>query len=187
VKYLKTPQEQRTPENGKDLLEKLATYLRTFIVFPHSWFPDVLASWVLGTYLFPVFQTYPYLWITSPAPGCGKSILGGIIASLSFNGEFLVAPTEAQLFHLPEGSRGVQVWDELEHAEEIDKKRFNAMRPVLLNGYRNGGTVPRQVGNHFEKSVRYHVFCPRVLIGLTKPPEPAVQRSIRAGGPDLSR
>jgi hypothetical protein len=179
VDYLQTPQEQRVPANGKELLKDLSTHLKGFIVFPQSWFPDVLAAWILGTYLFPMFQTYPYLWITSPEPGCGKSILGGMIASLSFNGEFLVAPTEAQLFHLVESSRGVQVWDEVEHIEETDKKRFNAMRPVLLNGYRNGGTVPRQKGQYYEKSAKYHVFCPRVLIGLTKPPETALQRTIR--------
>jgi hypothetical protein len=179
VEYLEAPQEQKIPADGKKLLEDLSAYLKRFMVFPEPWFPEVLASWILGTYMFPIFQTYPYLWITSARPGCGKSLLGGIVANLSFNGEFLVAPTEAQLFHLPESSRGVQVWDEVECDEETDKKRFNTMRPVLLNGYRNGGTVPRQKGQHYEKSVRFHVFCPRVLIGLTKLPEPALQRTIQ--------
>jgi hypothetical protein len=178
-KHLETPNEERTPENGNKLLVEIADYLRKFVIFPEAWFPDVLATWMLGTNLFPLFQTYPYLWITSPEPGCGKSLLGGLIAKLSFNGEFMVAPTEAQLFHLPESSRGVQVWDEVENREETDTKKFNMMRPVLLNGYRNGGVVPRQVGRNFEKAARYHVFCPRVLIGLTKLPETAQQRSIQ--------
>ena len=177
--YLVTPEEQRVHADGSILLADIAAYLRKFVVFPHSWMGDVLATWILGTNLFPVFQTYPYLWITSAEPGCGKSLLGGIIAKLSFNGEFMVAPTEAQLFHLPESSRGVQVWDEVENQEETDQKRFNMMRPVLLNGYRNGAAVPRQVGKHFEKAARYHVFCPRVLIGLTKLPLTALQRSIQ--------
>jgi len=178
-RFLATPVEQRAPESGSKVLGDIAAYLKKYVVFPQSWLPDVLATWTLGTYLFPVFQTYPYLWITSPEPGCGKSLLGGIIANVSFNGEFMVAPTEAQLFHLPESSRGVQVWDEVENREETDTKRFNMMRPVLLNGYRNGGAVPRQIGKHFEKAARYHVFCPRVLIGLTKLPEPALQRTIK--------
>jgi hypothetical protein len=178
VKYLETRPEGML-EDGRKLLDDLAAYLKRFIVFPKPWFPEVLASWILGTYVFPVFQTYPYLWISSPAPGCGKSLLGGIMAKLSFNGEFMVAPTEAQLFHLAESSRGVQVWDEVENSEEVDKKRFNLMRPVLLNGYRNGGAAPRQVGKNFERSARYHVFCPRVLIGLTKLPETALQRTIQ--------
>jgi hypothetical protein len=90
----------------------------------------------------------------------------------------MVAPTPAQLFRLPEFTRGVQVWDEIERKEETDKQSFNAIQPVLLNGYRNGGAVPRQVGKAFQKAAKFHVFCPRVLIGLTKLPEPARQRTI---------
>jgi len=178
-KYRAASQEQRAPENGKNLLRDLATYLRRFVVFPQVWLPEGLATWILGTYLFPVFQTYPYLWITSAMPGCGKTALGGLIAQLSFNGQLMVAPTEAQLFHLPETSRGVQVWDEVENREETDRKKFSMILPVLLNGYRNGGAVPRQTGKHFETSAKFHVFCPRVLIGLTKLPEPALQRTIQ--------
>jgi hypothetical protein len=177
--FLKYQANEQEPEDGGKLLKDIATFVTGFVVLPQSWLGDVLSAWILGTYLFPVFQTYPYIWITSKEPGCGKSLLGGIIAKLSFNGEFMVAPTEAQLFHLPESSRGVQVWDEVENREETDTKRFNMMRPVLLNGYRNGGVVPRQIGKHFEKGARYHVFCPRVLIGLTKLPETALQRSIQ--------
>jgi len=177
-KYLKAMREGRESANDSKLLADLATYQKRFVVFPQSGLPEVLAAWIQGTYLFPMFQTYPYLRITSATPGCGKSLLGEIIAKLSFNGEFMVAPTEAQLFHLPEVSRGVQVWDEVECGEDSEKKRFSALLPVLLNGYRNGGAVPRQSGKHFEKSTRYHLFCPRVFIGLTKLPEPALQRTI---------
>lgn len=179
VKYLKALREGRESANDKKLLTDLATYQKRFVVFPQAWFPHMLARWIQGTYLFPMFQTYPYLRITSATPGCGKSLLGEIIAKLSFHGEFMVAPTEAQLFHLPEVSRGVQVWDEVECGEDSEKKRFSAILPVLLNGYRNGGAVPRQTGKNFERSTRYHVFCPRVFIGLTKLPEPALQRTIQ--------
>jgi hypothetical protein len=137
-----------------------------------------MATWVFGTYLFPMFQAYPYLWLTSPEPGCGKSLLGQILANLSFNGEFMASPTEANMFHLPEQNRGVQVWDEVEFADQLEKSRFQSVKAVLLNGYRNGGVVPRQVGSNWDKQVKYHVFCPRVLIGLSQLPETARQRSI---------
>ena len=177
--FLKLPAKSRPSANGMSVIKSLAAYFKRFVTFSHSWWPDVLACWTLGTYLYPIFQTYPYLRITSPQPGCGKSQLGGIIAALSFNGELMVSPSEAQLFRLPEITRGVQVWDEVETSGYVDQKRFATIQPVLLNGYRIGGSVPRQVGKGYEKSARFHVYCPRVFIGLSALPEAASQRTIK--------
>ena len=172
---------QDVAAEAREVLEFLAAYLKRFIVFPDTWWPQVLATWVLGTYLYPIFQTYPYLHITSPEPGCGKSLLGQIIANLSFNGELLTSLTEANLFRLVETNRGVQVWDEVELKSEPEMRRFQAQKAILLNGYRNGGVVPRTEGKGNLKVVRFHVYCPRVLIGLSSLPEPAQQRTIVLG------
>jgi len=96
------------PDKGHplvDLPSQLAAYYRRFIVFAEPWWPEVLALWTLGTYLYPIFSAYPYLRISSPEPGCGKSLLGQIIANLSFNGELMVSPTEANIFRLAESER----------------------------------------------------------------------------------
>jgi hypothetical protein len=52
------------PKTARNWLT-ISHILKRFIVFPKPWFPGVLATWILGTYVFPMFQTYPYLWITS--------------------------------------------------------------------------------------------------------------------------
>ncbi len=163
--------------DGTKLLTHISEYLRAFVAFPDPKWADPLAVWVLGTYLFPMFQTYPYVWITSPKPGSGKSVLGQLIANVSFGGEFMVSPNEAHLFRLAE-SRGTQVWDEIELSVDTEKKRFERIQPILLNGYRNGGVVPRQRSKSYEYTDKYHVFCPRVFIGLSRLPEPALQRTI---------
>lgn len=178
IAYLATNPASCPREDLNALLLELAVYFNQFVVFPERHWSRVIASWTLGTYLYPMFQAYPYLWLTSPAPGCGKSLLGQILANLSFNGEFMASPTEANMFHLPEQNRGVQVWDEVEFANQVEKSRFQSVKAILLNGYRNGGVVPRQVGNSWDKQVKYHVYCPRVLIGLSRLPETARQRSI---------
>jgi hypothetical protein len=149
--------------------KQLADYYRRFVVLPAPWWADLLALWTLGTYVYPIFSAYPYLRISSPEPGCGKSLLGGIISNLSFNGEMLVSPTEANIFRLAETERGVQVWDEVENESNIERNRLQAMKSVLLNGYRAGAVVPRQertAGGQFS-TTRFHVFVPRVLIGLS--------------------
>jgi hypothetical protein len=178
VAYLESNPTTCPTEELNALLIELAEYFRRFVIFPWKHWASVMATWTLGTYLFPVFQAYPYLWLTSPEPGCGKSLLGQILANLSFNGEFMSSPTEANMFHLPEQNRGVQVWDEVELANQIEKSKFQSVKAILLVGYRNGSTVPRQVGKNWDKQVKYHVYCPRVVIGLSRLPETAQQRSI---------
>jgi hypothetical protein len=163
-----------------DVPQRLATYYRRFVVFDPPWWPEVLALWTLGTYLYPIFTTYPYLRISSPEPGCGKTLLGELIAKLSFNGELMVSPTEANIFRLAESERGTQVWDEVENREDVDQNRLKAVKSVLLNGYRSGGAVPRQerISSAEFKTVRFHVYVPRVLIGLSDLPEVVQQRVI---------
>src|SRR5438309_3354243 len=53
------------------------------------------------------------------------------------------------------------------------------MKGILLNGYRSGATVPRQerTGGQFQ-TVRFHVYVPRVLIGLSELPPVVQQRTI---------
>jgi len=176
TKPTKCPREELSA-----LLIELADYFSRFVIFPEKYWPRVVASWTIGTYLFPIFQAYPYLWLTSPEPGCGKSLLGQMLANVSFNGEFMASPTEANMFHLPEQNRGVQVWDEVEFANQVERSRFQSVKAILLNGYRNGGVVPRQVGKNWDQPVKYHVYCPRVLIGLSQLPETARQRTIMVG------
>jgi hypothetical protein len=159
---------------------QLATYYRRFIVFSAPWWADVLALWTLGTYVYPIFDAYPYLRISSPEPGCGKSMLGQIISNLSFNGELMVSPTEANIFRMAESERGTQVWDEVENQSAGDQNRLQLMTSVLLNGYRSGGAVPRQErsGQGQFTTVRYHVYVPRVLIGLSALPQVVQQRCV---------
>jgi hypothetical protein len=178
VGYLETKPATCPREGLQALLVELAEYFRRFVVFPEEYWASVMASWTFATYLFPMFQAFPYLWLTSDQPGCGKSLLGLVLANLSFNGELMSSPTEANMFHLPEQNRGVQVWDEVEFTNQIEKSKFQSIKAVFLAGYRNGGVVPRQVGRNWDKQVKYHVFCPRVLIGLSLLPETARQRSI---------
>ncbi len=158
----------------------LSAYYRRFVVFAEPWWPDVLALWTLGTYLYPVFGAYPYLRISSPEPGCGKSLLGEIIAHLTFNGELMASPTEANIFRMADSDRGTQVWDEVENQSDADRGRLQAMKSALLNGYRVGGNVPRQerTGRGQFSTVRFHVYVPRVLIGLSDLPPVVQQRTI---------
>jgi hypothetical protein len=62
-------------EHAYDLVNvpsRLAAYDRRFVVFSTGWWPEVLALWTLGTYLYPIFSAYPYLRITCLNPDAGS-------------------------------------------------------------------------------------------------------------------
>jgi hypothetical protein len=176
--YLASKPQACPTEVLNQAISELSAYLNRFMIFPAEHWSTVIACWTMGTYMFPVFQAYPYVRLTSPTPGCGKSVLGHLIANLSFNGDFVTSATEANMFHLPEQNRGVQVWDELENDTKHNRARFDSINSILLCGYRNGATVPRQTGRGWDKLVKYHVYCPRVIIGLSELPETTRQRTI---------
>jgi len=175
-----TPTNENSAYALVNVPAQLAAYYRRFVVFPETWWPEVLALWTMGTYLYPIFNAYPYLRISSPEPGCGKTVLGKLIARLSFNGEFMTSPTEANIFRMAESERGTQVWDEVENQHEVERNRLHTLQAVLLNGYSAGASIPRQErtrGGQF-RTVRFHVYVPRVLIGLSDLPQVVQQRAI---------
>jgi hypothetical protein len=175
--FLKFINSGKTLDTGLlNAITSTKEHVQKFIQFKDEFWPTVASLWICGTYMYPMFQTYPYLRITSAEPGCGKSVLGQLISNLSFNGCFLTSPSEAQMFRLAE-SRGAQVWDEVELAGQSEKRRFEAIKAVTLSGYRNGPAVSRQQTD-FDKSEKYHLFCPRAFIGLSRLPETASQRCI---------
>jgi len=118
----------------------------------------VVACWIVGTYFFPLFTTYPRLHITGER-GCGKSKLLGRIWTLAFNGLSYVSPTPAILFRLIEPFRPTLCLDEMEELPRPIEQIFNS-------GYKVGGSVPRaeergQGGGYGVQ--QYAVYAPMAL------------------------
>lgn len=71
--------------NGADLLKEIVGVLRKHIVFKDA---DTqaytCALWVLATWCIDSFKYSPYLMITAPEKGCGKSQLLGLLANISY-------------------------------------------------------------------------------------------------------
>jgi len=57
----------------------------------------IIALWIIGTYFHKQFATYPYLFFNAPKSS-GKSRLLKLVASLSWNGRYLISISEAVLF-----------------------------------------------------------------------------------------
>lgn len=122
----------------------------------------ILPLWIIGTYFFSIFETYPYLAFEG-IKNSGKSKAGRIIARMSFNGQASIGITEACLFRDTESLRYTVMIDEAEILK--DKEKSMMIRAVLNAGFSKGTKVPRQektAGGEFFTRY-YEVFSPKII------------------------
>ncbi len=97
---------------------------------------DLMALWIIGTYLHDSFETFPYLFINAMR-GAGKSRAMKLIASLSYKGTLNTSMREAVLFRM--GKRTLCI-DEF---EQIVSKEAQALREILNASYKKGMKIAR--------------------------------------------
>lgn len=146
---------------------------------PHH--PRVIALWVTGTYFASAFQWYGYLWITSPARRCGKSLLLEIISYLAFNSTtVLVNPRPAYLYRTVDRDFPVVILDELVKFKGDGGDDYAEVLALLNVGAKNGSAVARmeKVGDSFEAKYS-QAYCPKALAGLISLPNTLEDRVLR--------
>jgi len=166
---------------GYELLADLRSFFTRFAVFRDKRIPLLLATWVLGTYLYTVFRVFPYLALRSPDKRCGKSRVLDLLSLVAFNASQRVTnPTEAQIFRGPSRNGGALLLDEIESLKNADKENYAGLLAVLNSGFERGGSVSRMAkdakGNFQE--VSFETYCPRALAGISKTAETLEDRSI---------
>lgn len=164
-----------------DLLDAVGAVLRRFIVWtsPDEQIPFV-ALWVLHTYVFGLFDTTPYLDVTSATKRAGKTRLLELLALLVARPWSVVEASEAVLFRKVDRDRPTLLVDEVDATFGKDSKVTEGLRAIYNAGYRIGATVPRCVGNdHAPKD--FAVYCPKCFSGLEGLPDTVRDRSGRIG------
>ena len=96
---------------------------------------DLIALWIMGTYVHKDFLTYPYLFFNA-MKGSGKTRMLKLIKELSNEGDMLASLSDAVLFR----TTGTLCIDEFENIRSKDK---NSLRELLNTAYKVGGKVKR--------------------------------------------
>ncbi|MEK6879251.1 MAG: hypothetical protein AABY22_06555, partial [Nanoarchaeota archaeon] len=126
---------------------------------------DIIALWIIGTYLHKQFVTFPYLYFNA-MKNSGKSRALKLITCLSYNGELMNSISESVLFRTAEDHTiGI------DEAESIGKKEKGALRELLNSAYKQGAKVKRafkvkgkeREGYQIEE---FNVFCPVVMANI---------------------
>ncbi len=160
------------------LLGDLVAYIGRFVVLTPVQL-QVVAVWVMHTYILDACDQTPYLNIRSPEKQSGKTRLLEVLATLVFRPWMVTRPSESVLFRKIERDRPTVLLDEVDLVFAKGDE-FLGVQSALNSGTRRGVPVPRteKRGGSFEL-LEFEVFCPKALSGIGKSlPDTVADRSI---------
>jgi hypothetical protein len=168
--------ELHDARTGK-LLEEIVAVLRRFIVFFFAEQADFIALWALHTYVYDLFDTTPYLNVTSAAKQSGKSrLLCELLPLLVARAWAVFDASEAVLFRKVDKEHPTLLVDEVDATFGKDSKVTEGLRAIYNVDYRRGAKVARCVGNSFAPT-DFDVYGPKAFAGLSGLPDTVRDRS----------
>ncbi len=139
----------------------------------HIWFQnplsyDVLTLWIMGTYQYWAFDSYPYIHL-SGTPDSGKSRVQRLSSCLSFNGYFTESISNSSIFRYIEDMKSTLHIDEQEF---LGSEKALETISILNSGYHKAGNATRQEsytdkdGNKKFKTESFTTYSPKMLSGI---------------------
>lgn len=145
------------------LVGRIAAFIERFVFLKDKALYQLLALWIVHTYLMDEFDHTGYVFAHSPEPESGKTRLLEILDFLVFSSsQILTSPTEAALFHTAKGR--TQLLDEVDTWTNRDY-----LKGILNAGSRRGGTVVRMEKSNRQQQYKpqeFPVFGARALSGI---------------------
>jgi hypothetical protein len=163
-----------------DVISQVRELLVRHVQFSEEWQPNLIALWVVGTFVHSLFAVFGYLHITSASKRCGKTLLLDLLGHLCFNAtRSSTDPSPAFVFRDAERNCGTQLFDEVESLTDADRKSRAALMAMLNAGFRRGARVPRIVDAKTNSFREFNVYAPRVLAGINRLSTTLTDRSFR--------
>lgn len=150
------------------LIDDLMAFIRRYcVVTDHERL--IIAVWIIHTYCIgpdEPFQT-PYLNITSPVPGSGKSLLLRLLKVLAKDVQLAASISGAAMKRMIDEEAPVLLIDELDAFLGGNKERAETVRGILNSGFeRDGRFIDCKGPQHTRRN--YKTFCPKAFAGLGK-------------------
>jgi hypothetical protein len=165
-----------SPSKTAALLQLCHSWVRRYVVLSAEQC-IVVAAWILHTWVIEAAECTPYLHITAPEKGCGKSRL---LETL----EFVVCRpcktggiSAAALVRTVDSESPTLLLDEFDAALGADKEYSEALRGILNEGFRRGGNFRKVEGKNHQLRV-FQVFGAKAIAGIGRIPDTVASRSI---------
>lgn len=150
----------------KDLFEKFVVVQKEFL--------NVIACYIMMTYIYVLFQVIPYLWLNGEK-GTGKSTIMKIMSKLCFNAMFCSNVNPANIFRQIDNDGSTIILDEFEKMYGEDKQEIIK---ILNQGFNIDGVVPRCVGQN-NKIKKFRSFSPKIMGGISNIDDVLFERVIK--------
>jgi hypothetical protein len=164
-----------------DCLDAVETFLRRFVVFGRPEAVVAVVLWIAHTYALAFADATPYLGVTSPEKGSGKTRLLECVGLLAHGRpNIFIIPTAATIYRMLEADPSTPLLlDELDAVFRDRSDKYEEVRALINAGHRRGAKVPRTVTIGNRHVVQFFpVFGPKVLACIGKLPDTITDRSI---------
>jgi energy-coupling factor transporter ATP-binding protein EcfA2 len=151
-----------------EIFKALKRSLRSYVFFRNDHEYNAVVLWVMATYFFTMFDSFPYLAIHGHK-GSGKSTLLHWLSWVVFNPFPLVNSSEASLYRMIEAQLPTMLIDEQEGLNSRKAGRENKadLMGILKAGYqKRTGKVARQDMANPERTRIFDVYCPKALAAI---------------------
>ena len=160
------------PVGGDRLATTLVAAVKTYLVVSDI-VADVIALWVLHTWVVNAFTMSPRLAITSPTRGCGKTTVLRLLGYIARRAKRAGSISPSALFRAVEKFQPTLLLDETEKYIE----HGSDLHALLNEGHCKGGTVLRVLGEKLELR-EFSVFGAVAFARNGSLPDDLQQRSI---------
>jgi hypothetical protein len=139
----------------------------------------MLTTWVMLTYIFPVFDAVPYLAVGGPA-GSGKSRVFELLAQVVLRPLNTSNVSNPALFRSLHAFGGVALLDEAERLRESRSPEVAELLSSLLSGYKRDGCATRceAAGDGQFVMRHFNVFGPKALACINELPPTLATRCL---------
>lgn len=146
-------------EHALEMAGRIRDYKAGYLVFQEKYrdaYLDVLTLWEIHTYAYKASGVTPYLAVTAPTQGSGKTTTMEVLSTLACN------PTEIETTPTPAGVRGSADDGKTIFIDEVDQLEKNKDFEAVMNGGYKAGGVVKRVGTI------YSTFSPKVIAGIAR-------------------
>lgn len=172
----KTQQPTDLHSETATLLDSCCKLVRRYVVLTADQL-NVLAVWILHTWAIDATECTPYLHVTAPEKGCGKTRLLETLEIVVRRPVKTGGMSAAALMRTVNAQQPTLLLDEMDATFQGDKDVAQALRGILNEGFRRGGNI-RKCGGPNHDVQAFHVFGAKALAGIGKVPDTVASRSI---------